>query len=209
MGAPAGIATDRIVWAPDEATVEAANVTRLMRAHGIADLADLQRRSQDPDWFWPAVIDDLGLRFDEAWERVVDASEGPAHGRAGSPARGSTSRSAASSAGRPRARERPAALMADRARRERRARLRRAQPDGRRSRGGAARARGGGGDTVGVFMPLAPQTAAALYVRQARRDRVPIFSGFGAEAVAPRLDDAGARVLVTVDGFTRRGKRSR
>ena len=61
MGAPAGIATDRIVWSPDEATVEAANVTRLMRAHGIADLADLQRRSQDPDWFWPAAIADLGL----------------------------------------------------------------------------------------------------------------------------------------------------
>ena len=77
MGAPAGIATDRIVWAPDEATVEAANVTRLMRAHGIADLADLQRRSQDPDWFWPAVIADLGLRFDEGWERVVDAIHGP------------------------------------------------------------------------------------------------------------------------------------
>src|SRR5262249_19319608 len=34
----------------------------------------------------------------------------------------------------------------------------------------------------------------------------PIFSGYGAEAVASRLIDSGAKVLVTADGFYRRGK---
>ncbi|MCP4245657.1 MAG: AMP-binding protein, partial [bacterium] len=36
---------------------------------------------------------------------------------------------------------------------------------------------------------------------------VPLFSGFGPEAIAMRADDAGARVLLTADGFLRRGRR--
>ena len=35
---------------------------------------------------------------------------------------------------------------------------------------------------------------------------LPLFSGFGADAVAKRLEDAQAKVLITADGFPRRGK---
>ena len=35
---------------------------------------------------------------------------------------------------------------------------------------------------------------------------LPIFSGFGASAVADRLNDAAATVLITADGFLRKGK---
>ena len=38
---------------------------------------------------------------------------------------------------------------------------------------------------------------------------LPIFSGYGADAVAVRLADADAVALVTADGFTRRGKAGR
>ena len=38
---------------------------------------------------------------------------------------------------------------------------------------------------------------------------LPLFSGFGAQAVASRLPDCGAKFLFTADGFYRRGKRSR
>ncbi|HWI64535.1 MAG TPA: AMP-binding protein, partial [Symbiobacteriaceae bacterium] len=34
----------------------------------------------------------------------------------------------------------------------------------------------------------------------------PIFSGFAPQAAGSRLEDAGAKVLITADGFTRRGK---
>ena len=37
----------------------------------------------------------------------------------------------------------------------------------------------------------------------------PIFSGYGAPAVATRLRDCEASVLVTADGFLRRGARRR
>jgi fatty-acyl-CoA synthase len=62
------------------------------------------------------------------------------------------------------------------------------------------------GDTVGIFMPLAPETVAAtLACAKLGAVYVPIFSGFGADAVANRLGDAGATVLLTADASPRRG----
>ena len=38
-----------------------------MRAHGIASLAELQPRSvADPEWYWDAVVRDLGVRWTPA-----------------------------------------------------------------------------------------------------------------------------------------------
>ena len=58
--------------------LERANVVRLMRRHGIDDHRELVGRSQDdPDWFWAAAVDDIGLEFARPWDRVVDLSRGP------------------------------------------------------------------------------------------------------------------------------------
>jgi len=63
------------------------------------------------------------------------------------------------------------------------------------------------GDTVGIFMPLVPETAIALLaIGRIGAIAVPAFSGYGAEALAMRLADANAKVLLTVDGTHRRGK---
>src|SRR5439155_13632 len=71
-------AVAKFVWQPDEATLDRANVVRLMRRHGIADYWELVRRSQDdPEWFWPAAIEDMGLEFSQPWKQVVDLSRGP------------------------------------------------------------------------------------------------------------------------------------
>jgi acetyl-CoA synthetase len=63
------------------------------------------------------------------------------------------------------------------------------------------------GDRVGIFMPLLPETAVALLaVGRMGAIAVPAFSGYGAQALATRLADAEAKVLITVDGTHRRGK---
>src|SRR5206468_12516285 len=65
----------------------------------------------------------------------------------------------------------------------------------------------GDGDTVGIFMPMAPETVAAtLACAKLGAIYLPIFSGYAADAVATRLQDAEARVLITADGTMRRGK---
>ena len=67
------------VWRPTPAQIDAANVTRLMRAHDIERFEDLVARSiTDPAWFWDAVVRDLDLEFSTPYDRVVDLARGPA-----------------------------------------------------------------------------------------------------------------------------------
>lgn len=66
----------------------------------------------------------------------------------------------------------------------------------------------GAGDRVGLFMPMLVETAvAALAIAQIGAILIPIFSGYGPEAAALRLSDAQAKLLITADGFWRRGQR--
>jgi acetyl-CoA synthetase len=61
---------------------------------------------------------------------------------------------------------------------------------------------------VGIYAPMVPQTVAAL-LAVARLGAVflPLFSGYGAPAIATRLTDAEAVALVTCDHTLRRGRR--
>ncbi|MBI4897061.1 MAG: AMP-binding protein [Actinobacteria bacterium] len=62
------------------------------------------------------------------------------------------------------------------------------------------------GDHVGVFMPMTPRAVVASYaVAKLGAVYLPLFSGFAASAVAARLNDADAKVLITADGAARRG----
>lgn len=63
------------------------------------------------------------------------------------------------------------------------------------------------GDVVAMYIPMLPETVFALFATlKIGAIAAPIFSGFGPSAVAIRLKDAGAKVLVTADGYYRRGK---
>src|SRR5436309_2509727 len=65
------------VWTPTHEEVESANLTRLARRLGVEPYQDLHRISVDePDRFWPVLIEDLGLEFSEPWSEVVNASRG-------------------------------------------------------------------------------------------------------------------------------------
>ncbi len=63
------------------------------------------------------------------------------------------------------------------------------------------------GDRVAVFLPVIPELAMTL-LATARIGGVHavVFSGFSAEALADRVNDCGAKILVTADGSFRRGK---
>jgi acetyl-CoA synthetase len=63
------------------------------------------------------------------------------------------------------------------------------------------------GDRVGVFLPLTVECAVAvLAIGAIGAVFIPIFSGYGPEAIAGRLRDAEAKVLICADGFFRRGQ---
>lgn len=66
------------------------------------------------------------------------------------------------------------------------------------------------GDRVVLYMPMIPETVVAmLAVAKIGAIFSPAFSGYGADAVAKRLEASGAKMLITADGFYRRGKKIR
>lgn len=63
------------------------------------------------------------------------------------------------------------------------------------------------GDIVTIYMPMIPETVITiLAVSKIGAIYSPCFSGYGADAVATRINAAKSKMLVTADGFMRRGK---
>jgi acetyl-CoA synthetase len=62
------------------------------------------------------------------------------------------------------------------------------------------------GDRVAIYMPMVPETVIAM-LACARIGAVHtvVFGGFSAESLKDRINDAGAKILVTADGGYRRG----
>ena len=196
-----------ICWRPSDDLVGRANVTRFMRLHGISTYEELVRRSQDDvEWFWDAVVRDLDIEFSTPYERVLDTSDGVpwakwfvggrmnlAHNCVDRWADRTPEATAVLWEGEDGAVRAVSYLelreMADRL------------ANGLRSLGVGER------DAVGIFMPMAPEiVAAVLACAKLGAVYLPIFSGYAADAVATRLQDAEAKVLITADGFLRRGQ---
>ena len=196
-----------VVWRPSPEVLERANVVRLMRRHGFEDFGELLRRSQeDPEWFWPAVVEDLGLEFSRPWDAVVDLSRGPewatwfvggrlniAHNCAHRWAARTPAATACVSLGEDgRRRSMTYAELSDEVTR---------LAEALTSLGVEA------GDRVAIFLPMSQEVAVASHAcAHIGAVQVPIFSGFAAPAVAQRLQASEAKVAITTRTSLRRGR---
>ena len=65
------------------------------------------------------------------------------------------------------------------------------------------------GDRVAIYMPMIPETAVAMLAcARLGAPHTVVFGGFSSEALASRLEDCGAAVVITADGGYRRGSAS-
>ncbi len=63
------------------------------------------------------------------------------------------------------------------------------------------------GDRVAIYMPMIPELPIAMLAcARIGAPHTVIFGGFSAEALSGRINDCGAKVLITADGGYRRGK---
>jgi acetyl-CoA synthetase len=193
-------------WRPSRELLADSRLAGFLRATGEPDLEALQARAvADPAWFWSAAADDLGLAWQRPPAEVMDSTGGPEWTRWW---RGGAF-NYAEAAVEPRAARDPggAAIAWEGedgdVRRLTNAELRHAV-DGAARMFVAAGVRPG--NRVGIFLPMLVETVVAtLAVGRIGAIYSPIFSGYGAPAVAARLNDCEASVLVTADGFLRRG----
>jgi acetyl-CoA synthetase len=193
-----------VVWTPDEAVLEHANVVRLMRKHGFSSYRELVARSiDDPDWFWPAVVEDMGLELYEPWSQVVDVSRGPQWATWFLGAKLNIARNCVH---RWRS-DRVAAVLRgeDGTRRE----LTFIELSDAVTRLAERLVQLGvePGDRVAIYLPMSPEVAIASHAcAHVGAVQVPVFSGFAAPAVAQRLVDSGAKVAIAARTSLRRGR---
>jgi acetyl-CoA synthetase len=195
---------DGVVWTPSEDVLARANVVRLMRRHGFSSYRELVSRSiEDPQWFWPAAVEDIGVELFEPWSQVVDLSRGPEWATWFTGAklniawncvhRWRSGRKAAVFHGEDGARrELTFAELSDEVTRlaERLVELG-VEP----------------GDRVVIYLPMSPEAAIASHAcAHVGAVQVPVFSGFAAPAVAQRLVASGAKVAITARSSLRRGR---
>ena len=63
------------------------------------------------------------------------------------------------------------------------------------------------GDRVAIYMPMIPEAIAAmLAVARLGAIHSVVFGGFSADSLRARIDDAGAKLVITADGGYRKGK---
>jgi acetyl-CoA synthetase len=197
-----------IVWRPTPDYIDNAHLTKFMRLHKIPDFSELMRLSTlDVAWFSEAVLEYLDIRFYRPYTEVVNLSQGIAlpqwcvNGEMNI-VHNCLDKYIGTEV------EHRLAMIAE-------------TEDGQsctftygqlwrevNKTANALRSIGlGKGDPIGLFFPMACEIVIALLaVAKIGGVILPLFSGFGAGAIAARLNDAGAKALITADGAYRRGK---
>jgi acetyl-CoA synthetase len=199
---------DEIIWRPSPEYLERSRIARFMRKHGIASIEALQRRSvEDTEWYWDAVVRDLGIRWSTPYTRVLDGSRGvpwPTWFPGGRLNFADNCVDRHLDAGRGGA---PAIIAESDAGQVRTLTYEQLAREVNRLANALRRLGIAEGDRVGVFLPMSPEAAiATLAIVRIGAIYTPCFSGFGAQAVASRLQDCEAKMLITADGFERRGQ---
>jgi acetyl-CoA synthetase len=202
------VAVTEVAWQPSPEYVERANVTRLMRAHEISDIATLRQRAiDDVEWYWDAVVKDLGLEFTTPYETVLDTSKGIPWATWFGGGRINLTWNCVDRWAHSDAAERPAIIGESETGEVRGLTYKQLHKRVDRVAAGLLDIGIGKGDAVGVYMPMRPEAAVAAYaIAKIGAIYMPIFSGFAPSAVAARLNDAEAKAIFTADGTWRRGK---
>jgi acetyl-CoA synthetase len=197
-----------IIWRPTREVAERARIGRFMRAHGVPTLAELQRRSvADPGWYWAAVARDLGVRWTTPYTQVLDESAGAPWARWFPGGRlnfadNCLDRHVEAGGG-----NKPAIVWEGDLGESRTLTYAELLREVSRLANALTELGVEEGDRVGIFLPMSPEAAiATLGVARIGAVYTPCFSGFGAGAVASRLADCEAKVVITADGFHRRGQ---
>ncbi len=199
---------EEYVWRPPEQLVENSNATKFIRQHGFRDYAELVRRAADDvEWFWKVAAEELRVEWFQPYEKLLDLSDGIEWakwflGGTLNVAHNALDRHANSTN-----RNRLAFIWLG--------------EDGAASKYtygelyiavnklanalwklGVAK-----GDVVATYLPMLPESVISLFATlKLGALFLPIFSGFGPQAITTRIMDSGAKILITADSAYRRGR---
>lgn len=205
-----------VIWQPKGEYLNC-RAAEFIKKHNLKDWQHLVKKSTDDiEWFWDAALDFMGVKFNRKYDQLLDMSKGMEwakwfvggelniydncidwHLKEGQKLGERTSVGAAHEA----------VIWEGEDGTIRKMTYGELDEMSSRTAGLLKRLGVGKGDAVGMYMPMVPEVVAVLLACfKIGAVAVPVFSGFGAQALRSRLEDSEAKVLFTADGGSRRGK---
>ena len=197
-----------VAWQPSPEHVAGTNLARLWTHLGLDGYAALERWAlDDVGRFWDLVMEDLGIEFSRPYTEVLDPSDGIERPRWCVDGRMNVVHNCLDRWAGTETWERDAVRYESEEGATRALTYRELHAEVEACAAGL-RAHGlGAGDAVGLYLPMTPEIVVAfLAVARIGGVVLPLFSGYGAEAVATRLADGNAQALVVAAGAPRRGR---
>lgn len=190
-----------IAWTPDDETRRRAQLTRFLEFTGHADFESMYGWSIDQyPAFTEAVLHFLNIRFHRPYEQIVDLARGAQWARWCVGGGLNIADTCLEHDG-------PAVIWEGEEGGTRSLTYSELRAQVNACAAGLQRLGIGRGDAVAIHLPMLPETVVALiacaYIGAVA---VPLFSGYGPAAIESRVGDVNARVMITCDGFPRRGK---
>jgi len=199
----------KFVWIPSDDYIKRSRLKRFTERHEMKDLSELMVKSTDDiEWFWNAVIEDLGIEFYRRYDKVVDLSEGIqfptwcVNGRMNiihnmldkyidTPVQNRVAVRYESEDG-------TVTLMS----------YRDLWMEVNKMANALRELGFKKGDIIALYMPMTPQIVIAFCaIIKIGGIVLPLFSGYGHDAISVRINDTMAAGVVTCAGSVRKGKK--
>lgn len=196
-----------IVWKPSEEQIKKSNMYHFYSGLGFQDYDSFYRKSiEEPGWFWEKVLQDLDIRFSRPFSKILDISDGIPFPKWCVDGRMNIVESCLDkwmATG-----SQKVALIYEDESLHSRSLTYQDIYDQTVSLANALKKLGvSPGDRIGLYMPMVPELLIAFLASiRIGGIVVPLFSGYGPDAILTRLRDGGVTVVFAADGFYRRGK---
>ncbi len=194
-----------IVWRPSAPVVESSNLQAFIDFCDLKDFEELTARGDsDIEWFWSQIFSFGQTGFAQPYQTIVDTSPGLPHARW---CVGGQMNFTSECIERHSDELDATAIISSSESGEIRHVMRSDLFEDIAKLAGALKELGvSKGDRVAIYMPMIPEVVVGfMAVARLGAITVPLFSGFGADAIASRLEHSGAKVILTVGSMSRRG----
>ncbi len=197
-----------IVWEPNPADIEKARLTDFMRLHQLKDFDHLMQRStEDVAWFTDAIFKYLEIEFYKPYSEVLDLSDGIAFPKWCVGAEMNIVHNCLDKYIGTEMESNTALIFEAEDGSSKEISYKDLYVQVNQATNALRQLGLGKGDIIGIFMPMIPEIVVALLaIAKIGAIILPLFSGYGVDALRSRLADANAKALFTADGFPRRGK---
>ncbi|WP_044642109.1 AMP-binding protein [Risungbinella massiliensis] len=198
----------KAAWVPDETFIRSTRYDQFMRKLGFQEVDAFYDKSiRDISWFWEEVVKELNWQWTVPYNKVMDMQDGKERTKWFIDAKCNLTYNCLDRhVENHSSRNRLALVWESENGKTIKYTYRELLQQVQKVASGLQRLGVEKGDRIAIYLPLiAENVISLLAIARIGAIAVPCFSGFEADAVAMRIQDSEAKILITADGYWRRG----